>query len=209
MNPFDKIDMVYYINLDKREDRKKSMLDQFTKLSIDPSKIKRIPGVIDKYPELGCSKAHLVCLLDAIENNYSNYLVLEDDFVFIDDKEKIYDSINGFTQNCSHCDVLLLGGNLKRFTRVKNLNALKIICSKSTYSYIVRSHYYNKLKENFEKGIELFEKKYDASYCVDTYWKNLQKIDNWYILNPQIGCTYAGYSDIAQRYTSCDIKLEH
>jgi GR25 family glycosyltransferase involved in LPS biosynthesis len=78
------IESIYYINLEKREDRKKEFLDNFN--PNDKSKIIRIRG--HYYPEngaVGCLMSHINALNQALNDDVNdNILICEDDFVIKD-----------------------------------------------------------------------------------------------------------------------------
>ena len=96
------VDNVYLINMDNDDDRLKKVTKECDKVNI---KFERFPGlkvsdlsqnILDKYiPEeiqkygtngmIGCGLSHLFIWQDAIQKNYKNILVLEDDVHFTDD----------------------------------------------------------------------------------------------------------------------------
>lgn len=92
-------DRIFYINLEKDQDRNQYMLDQFNELDI--TNFERVEGVIyDTIPDpifwrnfiktdeqyllgsLGCRDSHLKAINLAKERKYSRILVLEDDIFF-------------------------------------------------------------------------------------------------------------------------------
>ena len=107
MNPFDNFDQIYYINLDKRPDRKQSMLTEFAKMNIKLDKVTRMPGIVHNFPPIGCSTAQLKCLLDCKEKGYKNCIIFEDDFVFKHNKETTYSILQNFFHKGIHWDVLM------------------------------------------------------------------------------------------------------
>jgi hypothetical protein len=76
-------DQVIYINLDERIDRKehmeKNVLNNFL-----PEKVLRYSAIKHIKPYIGCTKSHIACLNIAIENNYENVMILEDDAMWND-----------------------------------------------------------------------------------------------------------------------------
>ena len=73
LNLSDKIGMVYYINLDKREDRKKEVIEEINKLELNENQIERVPGVLKEgFGELGCALSHIECLKKFINSNKEN-----------------------------------------------------------------------------------------------------------------------------------------
>jgi len=128
------IDMVYYINLDRRKDRNEHMIKQFSLAGIEPNRIKRIPGIdgttytfsekelaLFKHAEfmtnervkafankiIGNQLSHFNIYKDVIENKYKKVLILQDDVVFRDG------FLNEFNPICESlpedCEVLNIG----------------------------------------------------------------------------------------------------
>jgi GR25 family glycosyltransferase involved in LPS biosynthesis len=122
-NYFDKI---YYINLNKDVDRNENVLKQFHKFNI--TNFKRIEGtVVESIPDeyywrnfnngflnekyilgsLGCRNSHLKIMKDALDNDYNQILIFEDDITFTQDPNKLLiDNID----NINKWDMLYFGG---------------------------------------------------------------------------------------------------
>jgi GR25 family glycosyltransferase involved in LPS biosynthesis len=120
-------DMVYYINLDKDEDRNANMLSYFEKFGI--KNFTRMPGVAvdvdqdqipynayrnfnkkdEKYIKsaIGCRISHLKCIEDAKVNSYKKILIFEDDVQFSKD---INDLLLGNYNALENFDMIYLGG---------------------------------------------------------------------------------------------------
>ena len=80
--------MIYYINLDHREDRKQQFLDQMNKVGINQNKIIRIPAIYKKSQgNVGCSMSHVKAMETFIKSNYENCIIFEDDFEFVHDAD--------------------------------------------------------------------------------------------------------------------------
>jgi GR25 family glycosyltransferase involved in LPS biosynthesis len=194
---FNNIDKILYINLEHRKDRNNEINEQFKRVGISQDKIIRIDAIYDNPGSLGCSASHIKCLEYAISNNYKNVLILEDDFNFIDNIQLIYDYLQHI--NNVNYDVILLAGNIietKKYNDIFN----KVINVQTTSGYIVNSNYYNKLLENYKKGLEFLKQtKENTIYALDIYWKLLQPHDKWYIFNKTIGYQRPSYSDIEKK----------
>lgn len=89
----DYFEKIYIINLPERQDRRNEMAEQLTKigLSINHPIIYLFPAVrplsADEFPTIGtkgCFLSHLGVLEDAVANQYSRILILEDDLNFSD-----------------------------------------------------------------------------------------------------------------------------
>ena len=166
-NPFDYFDKIYCINLDSREDRWESVQKEFDKVGI-LNKVKRISAVTkqevpyDPRPVKGksdllgafaCSLSHEKCLKNAVENDYSNYLVFEDDVCF-----KNYDSeIFSIALNEIPCnwDVFLLGCSDWN-CRIKETISNHIESRDGfgcTHAIAVNSNLYEKFEKEFKKRV--------------------------------------------------------
>lgn len=99
------LDKIYYINLDRRKDRKKHFLEQCTKENINMNLVQRFEAIDGKTFELNDEEkllftncqylqnpfhkkimanqlSHYYILLDMLEKNYNYILILQDDVVF-------------------------------------------------------------------------------------------------------------------------------
>ncbi len=194
MEYFDKI---FIINLEKRKDRLKHILDQLNKNNIKNFEIftairpnfKDIPkkyySNIKKFlfknknyiiGFVGCKLSHYEVIKIAKERSYKKILILEDDTVF--------KSINiHFPENW---DMLYLGLNLKEYEKHSD-NLVKIKRGFCTNSYAVHEKMYDIILNNcLDSGIE-----------IDQYYNTLFKKSNCYCIFPQITYQRPDYSDIA------------
>ena len=123
------LDMIYYINLDKRKDRNQHVLNQLNNASIS-NKIKRFTAIdgdtyaftkeeLDLFKNadflktpsakkmMGNQLSHLYIFKDMVEKGYSKILILQDDVVFregfVDHLNKVLDSLP------SNCEILNIG----------------------------------------------------------------------------------------------------
>lgn len=122
-----KIDHIFYINLDKRNDRKIRIENEISKIDPNLKKTTRISGIEYNGPfvnndhrnkgAIGCSLAHIEVLKKCIENNYDNVLILEDDFEFIVDINTFNEYLEHFYTNISDYYMIMLntGHNSNNF----------------------------------------------------------------------------------------------
>lgn len=206
MNNFD---VIYYINLDRRKDRKEHILKELEKMDIDMEKVKRIPGVEEKVNALGCSKAHLNALLDCQNNDYKNCLVLEDDFMFIQDKNKVNELLNKFKGSNTEWDVLMVSGHIKKFTHTNFPYLLNVEYALTTSGYAVNKSFLPTLIENYKEGIEILanrKNRRERAGLLDVHWGILQPISKWFVLYPKLGRQRPDYSDISKQ--KVDFKVQ-
>lgn len=211
------IDKCIYINLDHREDRRQIMNKLFVEGSIPLEKVERFPAIRHPVGIVGCAMGHIAILKKAKANGWKNVLILEDDMEWAPNFMEHYDTLKELLA-ASTWDVCMLAGLFMdyEYPRVKTA-----LC---TNAYIVNSHYYDKLMDNFETGLRnklnvqipyaplrskaerdaLRNKLIDSrnQFNVDTYWFILQDKDTW--LGLEMCKQLNTYSDI---YNS-DVKHE-
>ena len=198
-----------YINLVTRPDRKQHVETQLKMLGITAERFNAI-----KLPNgaLGCSMSHLKCLEMAKANSWPHLLIVEDDIKFLN-PELFKSQLNLFLSNHKSWDVVLIGGNnIPPYTKIDD-TCVKVSTCQTTTGYLVNSHYFDILIDNFRTGIKNlleFPDKH-VMYAIDKYWFQLQKRDNWFLIIPLTVTQREDYSDIEKRptnYTNAMIDLD-
>jgi len=175
---------ILYINFKHREDRNKEIINELNKYNL---KGERVEAIKHKDGYIGCALSHIKCLDIAIEKNYEQVIILEDDFIFLQNPDKLNLNIN--------YDVFLLGGTIYKCEKENNFN--KVIDASRTEGYIIKKHYYETLKECFNKSVKHLLIKHEFKYYLDILWKELQIKDKFYFNNfGLIGGQREGFSDI-------------
>jgi glycosyl transferase family 25 len=185
---FEFIEQVVYINLDHRVDRKieiEKELSQYFPIE----KIQRFSAIRHDHGGIGCTKSHIAVLEMAKEKGWKNYLVVEDDAIF-SNFGRGYPLLEKLVS--APFDVITLGTVFAKYTP-----DYKLLSGQTTTSYIVQSHYYDTLLQNFREGLNgfLLTGNYPM-YSIDQYWKRIQPRDNWYCVIPSLMIQRPGYSDI-------------
>jgi GR25 family glycosyltransferase involved in LPS biosynthesis len=200
VNDVNDITNIYYINLDRRPDRKSHIENQLKLLNWNGI---RFSAIKHPFGALGCSLSHLALLKYARTNNLSHILIMEDDVTFLE-PSLFLNNLNKFLDSCKDFDVLLLAGNnIGGYKRLHD-NYVKVTHCQTTTAYLVKNHYYDTLIENYENGISLLQlnpNKKDC-YALDQYWRLLQTKDNWCLLTPLTVIQRADISDIEKRPTN-------
>jgi GR25 family glycosyltransferase involved in LPS biosynthesis len=202
------VDKVVYINLDHREDRRKLMTKLFETGGIPPEKVERFSAIRHPVGIVGCAMSHIGILKRAKQQGWKSVLIFEDDMQWID-FEQNYKKLEELVKQ--PYDVCMIGGCYLETTPPKVHMA---VC---TNAYIVKSHYYDTLLENFESGLrkkldknppriwaktEKSTKDYydrvnvDTEHGIDIYWFKLQLKDNWVGVMPAMCDQAPTYSDI-------------
>jgi glycosyl transferase family 25 len=196
---FDKI-QVMYINLEKRTDRKKSVINELQKINVtNPIYFKAIEL---ENGALGCSMSHLKCVETAKKNNFEYIFICEDDIEFLD-PSLFLSQLKQFIESDIIWDVVLVAGNNMIPYMPVNNNCIKIFNCQTTTGYIVKQHYYDKLINNFKTGIQkLIKEPSNNAFKIDKYWFLLQREDNWYLIIPLTIVQKEDYSDIEKKVTN-------
>lgn len=207
MNFYDYIDKIIYINLNNRTDRKIELEEIFVKYEIPKDKIIRLPATKHKYGNIGCYQSHISALNMAIENNYKNVLILEDDFNFSYEKEKINKIFSDFFEIFKNkwCVFQLVWGPSKNVLKLGGTNFYKCEKGGCTGGYLVNSIFYETMMKNFKEGInkliasggKTYGKNKISPYNIDMYWIILQKKTFfWVTYLPSLGIMRESKSDI-------------
>ena len=208
------VDVFYYINLDHREDRKNELVGELKKKGVPENKIVRISAVNKKgQGDLGCSLSHAETMKQFTESNYKNCIVLEDDFVFMQELDTVNSFFNRFFENEIPYDVCMLSANVIDTKPTKYEFLQKVNNAQTTSGFMVAKTYAPVLLENFKEGAKLLEKAYadtgktEGSFCVDQFWKSLQPNGNWYLFYqyPRMGKQRASFSDIQGGFLDYDV----
>ena len=201
------VDVIYYINLDHREDRRKEFLGEMERMGVPSHKIIRVPAVNKpNQGDWGCSLSHVKTMQMFEETSYTNCIVFEDDFMFTEDIGTINSAFQTFFQEKIPYNVCMLSGSVIQSEEVPNTSiVLKLSEAQTTSGYMVSKTYCPTLLANYQEGATLIEKSYKEkgkgveiqhAFCVDQYWKRLQPVGNWYVFNPKLGKQRDSFSDI-------------
>lgn len=184
------VEQILFINLKEREDRLKEIQEVLS--FIPENKIMRFDAIKNDNGNLGCTKSHIACLNLAIENNWKNVLILEDDATW-NNYEKSSVVFENIYKEHPDFDVITLGNVGAHFDK----KTYKLHSGQTTTAYFINRHYYETLRDKFMEGERELEKitkdtpgeqKYriENANAVDQIWKQLQSKDNWYIVNPAL-----------------------
>ena len=199
----DFIDAIVYINLDKRPDRRQHIEDELKKFeSLDSQKVHRFTAIPER--DVGCLKSHLGVLKLAKTENWTNVLILEDDFIFIGEANSCFQKLRqfwdqyngefGFVQLTSNCEIVP-DADIAVYPHPSTITM-------NAAGYFVHARCYDLLINEFEKAVDpLKETGYHWHYMNDIVWNHIREHIPTYIFVPRIGMQYANYSDLGERET--------
>jgi len=198
------IDIVYYINLDHRDDRRAHIEKTLKKcdlinISHRISAIKRDIGV------MGCVESHILTLEKFIESGLDYALIIEDDLL-IKEKENFKKELSKIFEKNIDFDLVQISGNHIKLDDCSYDFLRKVIDSQTTSGYIITRGFAPILLKNFRESLENMNKEGKKhENCLDIYWKKLQPDNKWFAFFPALGTQMPGYSDIENRdvYYNC------
>lgn len=192
------IDIIYYINLDNREDRRKHIEKtlencELSNISNRISAVKRDIGVI------GCVESHILALEKFIKSGKNFAMIVEDDLLIKDTDNFKKELYKVFEKNLDF-DLIQISGNHLKLEECEYDFLRKVIDSQTTSGYIITKEFAPKLLENFQESLNLIKKEGKKhNNCLDIYWKKLQPENKWFAFFPPLGFQMSSYSDIEKR----------
>ncbi len=192
----------FYINLEHRQDRKKYVENELSKIGI---KAERFNAIKMDNGAIGCSMSHLKILQNAFKNKLDHVLIVEDDITFLN-VETFTNNFNAFLQKnkSDSWDIILLAGNnMPPYLRIDD-TCIQVTRCQTTTGYLVNGHYIQKLMEHIKMGLHNLIKypQHHTLYAIDKFWQQLQKTDKWFLITPPTVVQKEDYSDIEQKITN-------
>lgn len=205
----------YYINLEKRKERKQHIEDELKKIEVNNPV--RINAIEDNLGILGCLKSHIKTLKTFLLNTEvtENFVAIFEDDVVFKNPETTMSCINEIETDYDW-DVCLIGGmNDGEYSNYKNLSAVKVTRCMSCAAYIVKRSYIPTLVDFWEKFLKKAEELIDRAtglvsldlISFDVAWFELQKKDTFILLTPLCVTQLEIYSDNWRKVINWDEKM--
>ena len=212
---------IYCINLSSRTDRWDMCLRQFSKFGM--SDVQRFDAVKYNNPKLsakanghiGCGLSHYNIIKEAKLKNYSNILVLEDDFIFLKEQNEFNIKLKkSLDELPSDWDLFYLGSNFVKGydyepTERYSNNLIKVNTGFCTHSLAYSSRGMDKILKSFklnsESDILYFFEEYES---IDWYLvREFQHENNCFASDELLSSQGAGFSDIEGQYFNYEDKF--
>jgi GR25 family glycosyltransferase involved in LPS biosynthesis len=204
----DKVDILYYINLDYRTDRKLEFLDWIEESGFPEEKVERIQAVATPgRGHVGCLLSHIKVLDTFLESSHKICMLFEDDYQplkveeFLSDIGRIFDSSVDF-------DIVMLSYNELKSDETEIPFLHKVNHSFTASGFIITRTFAKILKDFWESGIklllqeeELTKRKCDK-YMNDVYWMELMPVSKWFCYYPRLGIQRPSFSDLQMHHTA-------
>lgn len=184
---------IYYINLDRREDRRAEFLEEARRMEI---RVERFPAIEKNPGMLGCHLSHLGVLKKARELGLPNVLVFEDDFQFIVDKETFKTQVQQLFDSGIHYDVVMLSYALEQSEPLNDLVGYARAAPDAA-GYLVNKTFYDTIIDHLETNYAMLEKTHSHwLYLNDQCWKSLQKEHTFLYFMTRVGKQRVSFSDL-------------
>jgi glycosyl transferase family 25 len=190
--------VIYYINLEHREDRNFAIINEFKKLGLN--QYTRFNAIMNDNGALGCALSHKAIVEEWKTNSSSLLMVCEDDIEFNCDREEIEELIFHFI-NDENLDILCLSHN--HFNQSVYSDYFNLTSdTQTTACYVVKPHMRNQLYTTFLLSTRLLEQGIDSQFNpqIDMVWKLLQKKFNFVIPKQRIAFQRESFSDIENSF---------
>jgi glycosyl transferase, family 25 len=185
----------FYINLDRRTDRREQIENELKDKGLH---VERFCAIEHASAAIGCTSSHLSVLKLARERKYESVIIFEDDFEFLVSTEEWNQLIARLPEKY---DVVMLSYNTDKSEPYDD-DFDRVLETQSASGYVVHSRFYDVLIDRLEEGVQLFIKNphHHWLYINDQYWKALQPVSEWYQFKTRLGRQRAGFSDLAERF---------
>lgn len=205
----------YYINLEKRKERKQHVEEELKKIGVDNPV--RINAIEDNIGILGCLKSHIKTLKTFLFNTEvtEKFVAIFEDDVIFKEPEITMCCIDKIA-NDDDWDVCLIGGmNDGEYSNYKNLPAVKVTRCMSCAAYIVKRSYIPKLIYFWKGFLKISQEILENAtslvrldhISLDVAWFELQKKDTFILLIPLCVTQLKVYSDNWRKVIDWDEKM--
>ena len=197
------IDRIFYINLERRTDRRAEFEQQMREYGFSSNEYERLDAhYTPNLGIVGCGYSHLSVLKLAKARGYKNVLIFEDDFEFLVSPAEFRKRLAHFFETVgNNYDVCMMAYNLHESSPGPSDGIGKVGYAQTASAYIVNGAYFDTLISLYEWAIpELAITGKHWIYANDVIWRDLQVRDRWYFLDPRIGKQRAGFSDNAASF---------
>lgn len=202
---WDKIDVIYILNLIDRKDRYMEILLELCRMNTPLNKIfhyqaekkKKVKDEkVNSY--LGASKNHIDVIRDFMAEGYNYCMILEDDLTFTSLINQHKKDLATFFDRQYDFDICLISSS--KYHEIKPhddlLDLSYQICTTSS-GYILRKDSAKKVFDCLYEGYKKLKETGDRNtYTCDRYWSKLQKDNKFFVFKNKFGYQRPNYSSI-------------
>jgi hypothetical protein len=214
----DRIDKVFYINLDRRTDRRGEIENELN-TKFNYTNAERFPAISLEPGILGCTMSHITLFRRMIREGWNTMMVVEDDALLVTSRENLDNYIDAFLDD-SKPDIFCIANSCaenevysEKFRRCFNTQTTSCYVIKQKFVETLLSCYFSNPEDILDMPADVPDIDKRIGH-IDTVWVPLQKTHYFMMPNTAIHPgTYTGrlvvqrpsYSDIVNKHT--DYKL--
>lgn len=193
---WDPVDTIYILNLEERVDRWYETLATLCKVQAPLHRIhhyKAKAGGVPPY--VGATTNHVDVMSHFYQSNASRCLILEDDFVFLDDVNQVWKTLSAIWTTTVPYEILFLGLSKTGERRPVDDRMSQTLqhCTTSS-AYLLQRETAKKVLDTAAEGLDAMIKTGDHhTYCIDRYWT---KLPGLYCVRPKLGFQRPSYSNL-------------
>lgn len=190
------VDCIYILNLEERVDRYYDTLLALAAVKAPLHRIHHYKAQRDGLPPyVGATKNHVDALDHFCKSGAKQALILEDDFVFLDDRERVWSTLARFWETSPSYDLCFLSLSKHGRREPHTDCTLQSFQGCTTSSgYFVRKDTAPMVLAVAREGLERMQETGDHhTYCIDRYWSKMPTI---LCLRPKLGFQRPSYSNL-------------
>jgi glycosyl transferase family 25 len=193
------LDLVIYINLDNRLDRRAEIEAELKRIRVPEEKILRWSATRMRNGIIGCCMSHIAVLehIQTLPESIQTILVLEDDSEFLQDVDKVKDSLDKFLElPRDSWELALLSYTVLDRENYNDLVSLTLMAQLAS-AYLVNRKFSHRLLAVWKEGLaKLIETGNVQHYAVDVYWWKIMQDRKSFYFNEALCSQRESYSNL-------------
>jgi hypothetical protein len=199
---WESVDTIYILNLEERVDRYYDTLLALCTVKAPLHRVHHYKAKKDGTPAyIGATKNHVDCIEHFRESEKEVCLILEDDFVFNEDKERIWKTLETFWKTSLDYQICFLSlsktGERQPYNEI--VSRTKQPCTTSS-GYFLQKSTAKDVFDVTQEGLRMMQLTGDhVTFCIDRYWS---KLPNLFFFKTKFGFQRPCYSNLTGRVVS-------
>ena len=198
-NPaWEPVDIIYILNLEERVDRYYETLLALAAVGAPLHRVHHYKAKKDDTPAyIGATQNHVDVMTHFCESSHERCLILEDDFIFIDEKKHVWASISEYFKRDVDHDICFLS-----ISKIGERQPHDALLSKSlqpcttSSGYFLRKPTAKRVLETALEGLNIMKETGNHhEYCIDRYWA---KLPNIMFFRKKLGFQRPAYSNLTR-----------
>lgn len=198
----------FYINLDKRSDRK-AHFEELKKKHPFFKAVQRFPAIENNNGSIGCCSSHIAAIQKCKELDGDVFMICEDDLIIFN--EQHFDSMVNTLDITADWDVLTLTprGDSMPNEDLPN-NYIRIKNNQTATAYLIKRHMIDILLETLQFGLDQMKLGGNTDYfACDQSWKKLQTPYKFYYYKNIFAGQLEGFSDIEKHLVNYNERFKN